>query len=749
MTRIVKGAGDVCPDALVGAVAHDIAADPFPVIGMDHVRFAVGNARQAAHYYSTAFGMTRVAYRGPETDHCEHAEHVLVSGRACFVLTGGVRPAMPAGEHASRHGDGVVDLALAVPDVDRAIAHARTRGATVVEEPHETSDEHGTVRCAAIACYGETRHTLVDRSGYSGVFLPGFVAMEPVFHGKPAPHPAHYFQAVDHCAANVELGRMDGWVRFYNQVMGFVNLKEFIGEDIATECSALMAKVVASGNHRVKFPVNELSVGRRRSQIDEYLEFYGGPGVQHIGLATVPSTVLEAAPGRDFSGSRAICLQRDVLDVFDRVGCAAPMLAEGVTWSVGRTFYRDHELFTTRFPDLGASSLPPWINLSQASTEHYLLNAVQASSLVDLRCDHRVVALTQDRDTVEVVTGGGRRLHASWVVAADGARGTVRWILGVGFPGHSFADQFLIADIRAELPFPQERRFYFDLEWNPGRQVLVHEQPDSVWRIDWQVPADFDLAAERANGALDARIRRIVGQRPYEIVWLSVYRFHERVADQFRIGRVFLAGDAAHLYAPFGARGLNSGVQDAENLAWKLAAAHHGWVRGQDAERLLASYSQERRLAALENLRVTNATMQFLVPQDDAARARRREVLERAVHDVGARRLIDSGTLAEPYWYLESPLTTPPPSGAPFPTTPGACRPPVPGVLCPDAPCVVPERPGVTRSARMATSLPSCPASTPPPSPPRYAAAAGSAPGEQDDDQSGCGSAGTGRDGTD
>jgi 4-hydroxyphenylpyruvate dioxygenase len=156
----------------------------------------------------------------------------------------------------------------------------------VLAEPNDTGDEHGTVRSAAIACYGDTRHTLVDRSGYRGVFLPGFVAVKPIFRGKPAHHPTQYFQAVDHCAGNVELGRMEGWVRFYNRVMGFINLNEFIGEGIATEYSALMAKVVASGNHRVKFPLNEPSAGERRSQIDEYLEFYGGPGVQHIGLAT-------------------------------------------------------------------------------------------------------------------------------------------------------------------------------------------------------------------------------------------------------------------------------------------------------------------------------------------------------------------------------------------------------------------------------------------------------------------------------
>ncbi len=286
MTEALQPSEDGYLDTLVGAINHDPATDPFPVTDMDHVRFAVGNARQAAHYYSTAFGMTCVAYRGPETGHREYAEYVLESGRARFVLTGEVRPGTPAGDHVRIHGDGVVDLALEVPDVDRAIAHAQRQGATVLAEPNDTSDRHGTVRSAAIACYGETRHTLVDRSSYSGVFLPGFVAAEPVFRGKPDHHPTWYFQALDHCAGNVELGRMEGWVRFYKRVMGFTNLKEFIGDDIATEYSALMAKVVASGNHRVKFPLNEPSVGKRRSQIDEYLEFYGGPGVQHIGLAT-------------------------------------------------------------------------------------------------------------------------------------------------------------------------------------------------------------------------------------------------------------------------------------------------------------------------------------------------------------------------------------------------------------------------------------------------------------------------------
>ncbi|MBV8540389.1 MAG: 4-hydroxyphenylpyruvate dioxygenase [Pseudonocardiales bacterium] len=273
--------GDTDVDALVGGVAHNLGTDPFPVIGMDHVAFAVGNARQAAYFYSTAFGMTCVAYRGPEQGYRDAAEYVLVSGRVRFVLSGAARAGTPLGERVAVHGDGVSDLAIEVPDVDHAVAFARRQGATILSEPRDATDRHGTVRLAALATYGDTRHTLIDRSHYTGPFLPGFVARPPL-----VPPGRRMFQAVDHCVGNVELGRMDLWVSFYNRVMGFENMKEFVGDDIATKYSALMSKVVTSGNHRVKFPLNEPATGRRRSQIDEYLEFYGGPGVQHIALAT-------------------------------------------------------------------------------------------------------------------------------------------------------------------------------------------------------------------------------------------------------------------------------------------------------------------------------------------------------------------------------------------------------------------------------------------------------------------------------
>jgi len=417
-------------------------------------------------------------------------------------------------------------------------------------------------------------------------------------------------------------------------------------------------------------------------------------GAGPVGLLTalllarwqVPTVVLEAAQaGAAAAGSRAICFQRDVLDIFDRVGCADDMVSEGVTWTTGRTFYREHELFTVTFPDPGASVLPPWINLSQDRAERLLHAKASAEPLIDLRFGHQVVGVKADGRGVVVTARAGQRradVGGSHLVGADGARSAVRQLLGIGFPGESYEDQFLICDIKASLPFPNERRFFFDPSWNPGRQVLVHQCPGGVWRIDWQVPSGFNLAAERGDGGLDARVRQITGGVPYEIVWATAYRFHERVADSFGAGRVFLAGDAAHLYAPFGARGLNSGAQDAENLAWKLAFVKRGW----SPPDLLDSYHAERAAAAAENLKVTTTTMDFLVPRTDERRRWRTEVLDRAVTDQAARKLIDSGKLAEPFWYTASPLTTPGPPLTGFPIAPGAIRPPVPGVLCPDGP---------------------------------------------------------------
>jgi 4-hydroxyphenylpyruvate dioxygenase len=273
-----------------------IRDDQFPIEGIDAIVFHVGNARQAAHWYSTAFGMRCTAYSGPETGVRDRASYVLESGSARFVVEGAVRADSPVAASVARHGDGVVDVALRVPDAERAYQLAVERGARGLEEPRTLEDDHGKVVTAAIATYGDTRHTLVERSAYSGAYLPGYRERNPLA-GTPT---RRWFQAIDHVVGNVELGRMDEWVEFYHRVMGFTNMKEFVGDDIATEYSALMSKVVADGGRRVKFPLNEPAAGKRKSQIDEYLEFYGGPGVQHIALST--GDIVDSVAGMGASG---------------------------------------------------------------------------------------------------------------------------------------------------------------------------------------------------------------------------------------------------------------------------------------------------------------------------------------------------------------------------------------------------------------------------------------------------------------
>jgi 4-hydroxyphenylpyruvate dioxygenase len=273
---------------LVGLVDYDSSRDPFPISGWDALVWVVGNATQAAALYQQVYGMELVAYAGPETGLRDHHSYVLKAGAARFVIEGAVDPASELVAVHGRHGDGIRDIRLEVPDVDRCIEHARATGAIVLVEPHDEQDEFGRVRMAAIAAYGDTRHTLVDRSQYHGPYLPGYVARGtgPVAAAPDGGPQKRFFQAIDHVVGNVELGKMDQWVEFYNRVMGFTNMAEFVGDDIATDYSALMSKVVASGNHRVKFPLNEPAVGKRRSQIDEFLDFYNGPGPQHVALAT-------------------------------------------------------------------------------------------------------------------------------------------------------------------------------------------------------------------------------------------------------------------------------------------------------------------------------------------------------------------------------------------------------------------------------------------------------------------------------
>jgi len=412
--------------------------------------------------------------------------------------------------------------------------------------------------------------------------------------------------------------------------------------------------------------------------------------------------LLEQHPQHTGEGSKALCMQRETLEIWARLGVGERVAQRGVQWNVGRTYFRGRELFQTRLPANAGDHFPPFVNINQTEVEELLLARVGELAAVDLRWGHRLTGLAQDRDGVTLradTPDGQATFRVAYLVGTDGAHSQVRHLLGMGFPGHSHRDLFLICDIRARLAFPNERRFFFDPPWNPGRQVLIHPQPDDTWRIDWQVPSDTDLEVERASGRLDRRIRAVIGDSTsYELAWATVYRFHQRLVDRFRAGRVLLAGDAAHLVSPFGARGLNSGVADAENLAWKLPLL----LAGLAPDRLLESYHLERRAAAVENQLRTDATMRFMVPHGPLRRLARDAILRGSLRARRLRRFVNSGRLAEPFAYGASPLTTGPiprpanrlpGSRLPGSRLPGsrlpASRLPAPGSVVPDAPCSV------------------------------------------------------------
>ncbi len=427
-------------------------------------------------------------------------------------------------------------------------------------------------------------------------------------------------------------------------------------------------------------------------EIDPVLVVGNGPVGQSLALLLarwgLRVTLVDARSERDPIGSKALCQARDVLDVWDAVGAGKQIRDEGTAWSTVRTFYQDHEISCWQIQDSGASIFPPIVNIGQQRTEEILDLQINATEAIDVRWGYEFVSLSQDNDRVSATFNtpdGVTTLTSPYVAIATGSRcDGVRAALGLSFEGETFLDYFLICDIRTSMPgWESERRFYFDPEWNPGRQVLIHPCPDSTFRIDWQVPPDFDLDAEEASGGLDARIRKVIGDQPYEIVWHSVYKFHSRHVDRMQLGRVSVLGDAAHIVSPFGARGLNTGIYDAENIAWKIAFHARGWAD----QSLLESYHDERLAATKENIDVTTATMNFLVPHGDDAWAARRAMLEAAATDPELARNVDSGRLSEPYWYVDSPIVLSDPR-RPFAGRPpkGHTPPAAPGVLVPDIP---------------------------------------------------------------
>ncbi|KQV48837.1 FAD-dependent oxidoreductase [Pelomonas sp. Root1217] len=366
------------------------------------------------------------------------------------------------------------------------------------------------------------------------------------------------------------------------------------------------------------------------------------------------------------TGSRAICFAKRTLEIWDRLGVGNAMCAKGVGWNVGRVFFGDEQLYRFDLLPEEGHERPAFINLQQYYAEAFL--AVRAADLANLeiRWKNSVVALEQDADGVRLGIGtpdGRYTIAADHVIACDGSRSPLRALLGQESKGRTFRDRFLIADIRMQAEaaaFPAERWFWFDPPFHPNQSVLLHRQPDGVWRIDFQLGWDADPEEERKpekiKPRVDAMLRQALGREvPFELEWASVYTFACLRMERFRLGPVLFAGDSAHGVSPFGARGANSGVQDAENLAWKLDAV----LRGAAGDSLLDSYAEEREYAADENILNSTRATDFITPKSEISRLFRDAVLQLSKSHPFARTLVNSGRLSVPATLHGSPLNTP------------------------------------------------------------------------------------------
>ncbi|MFX1738166.1 FAD-dependent oxidoreductase [Paraburkholderia sp. A1RI_3L] len=395
-------------------------------------------------------------------------------------------------------------------------------------------------------------------------------------------------------------------------------------------------------------------------------------GAGPIGLATaidlaqrgVPVVVLDDDCTLS-TGSRAICFSKRTLDIFDRLGCAERMVEKGVSWNVGKVFLKDELVYTFNLLPESGHHRPAFINLQQYYLEGFLVERAQAFEQIDLRWKSRVTGIEQHGTpgspdagaTLTVETpDGAYTLRARYVVAADGSRSPVRKLMGLDSHGRTFKDRFLIADVKMEADFPTERWFWFDPPFHPNQSVLLHRQPDNVWRIDFQLGWDADPVLEKTPERVIPRVRALLGpDAKFELEWVSVYTFSCLRMDSFRHGQVLFAGDSAHGVSPFGARGANSGVQDAENLAWKLAMV----LEGRATDALLDTYAREREYAADENIRNSTRSTDFITPKSAVSRVFRDAVLTLARDHAFARQLVNSGRLSVPAVLHESVLNTP------------------------------------------------------------------------------------------
>jgi 3-(3-hydroxy-phenyl)propionate hydroxylase len=388
-------------------------------------------------------------------------------------------------------------------------------------------------------------------------------------------------------------------------------------------------------------------------------------------------------------GSRAVCWAKKPLEVLDRLGVGEGVVRQGVSWQRGRVFHGEREAYAFDLLPEAGHKMPAMVNLQQYHVEEKLVRACHLDERVEIRWKHELIGLEQEDDFVrlDVRTPDGLfEMQADWVVACDGARSPTRSLLGIPFVGQVFEDRFLIADVRLGEgarprgldPARPERWFWFDPPFHRGQSVLLHAQAEGLWRIDFQLGRDADVSSEKDPDRVSARVAAMLGPEvPFELDWVSIYQFACRRAERFRSGRVLLAGDSAHQVSPFGARGANSGIQDADNLGWKLAAV----IRGDAPSALLGSYESERIEAADDNIGHSTRATDFISPKTAASRALQHGVLDLAEAPATAafaRPLVNSGRLSAPTPYTASPLSTPDAEAWPHGPAPGAPAPDLP-----------------------------------------------------------------------
>jgi 3-(3-hydroxy-phenyl)propionate hydroxylase len=392
----------------------------------------------------------------------------------------------------------------------------------------------------------------------------------------------------------------------------------------------------------------------------------------------VPSLVLDDNDTVS-AGSRAICWAQRTLEIFDRLGVAERMIAKGVTWQRGRVHRGETELYCFDLLPEGGHRMPAFINLQQPYVEEYLVErAIQFPELIELRWKNKVVGVAAGQLGAELTVDtpdGAYAIEAEWVIAADGANSSIRRMLGLPFRGQAFDERFLIADVRMDAAFPNERLFWFEPVFHAGQSALLHKQPDNVYRLDFQLGPHADPALERQPDRVIARVRAVVGEStPFELEWCSVYAFRCARLERFVHGRVVFAGDSAHVVSPFGARGGNGGIQDVDNLCWKLARV----VTGRASEALIGSYDEERGRAADENILNSARTTNFMTPKTRTERLFRDSVLDLAPHAGFGRALVNAGRLSRPCVLSGQSLQTEDPDSG--------WAGPVPGAPAPDAP---------------------------------------------------------------